>query len=51
MWPYYYEANYLPYLEAAKDLINQGYWSQEFVGKGIIATVYKTTINCCIIVY
>ena len=39
MWPYYYEASYLLYAEAAKNLINDGFWSREFVGEEVIARV------------
>lgn len=41
MWPYYYEASYLLYAEAAKNLINQGFWSREFVGEEVLGYMFE----------
>ena len=41
MWPYYYEASYLLYAEAAKNLINEGFWSREFVGEEVLGHMFE----------
>lgn len=40
MWPYYYEASYPLYAEAAKNLINEGFWSREFVGEKVLGYMF-----------